>query len=429
MNLWENFCEAERRWPNLTAVDDGGHTVSYKELKSMAIGFAQSGVVEIRGRGLEAYARILGALSAGGVYLPLPARWPEARRASARDGVGRLEGDVAYLLFTSGTTGKPKGIAITHAQVLAYIEAVKRRVDVRPGDRVSQYFDLGFDLSVHDLFVTWTSGACVVTISEAETTRPVPPVAHKKISVWFSTPSVITRAMAWRGLPASAFPDLRESLFCGEALSYEAAIAWQSVSPNARLHNLYGPTEATIAIASLTVEPGALIPRAANGLVPFGRIFAPNEARLSEDGELYLRGPQVITEYHGGHRPEKFENGWYKTGDHVEQTAHGYNYLGRLDDQVKIRGFRAELYEIERVLREASQKPAVCAVWPLSPAPAQMIYAFVQGPVDAKNTWIEKCRESLPEYMVPFDILSVQEFPLNSRGKVDKAALLRLLPD
>src|SRR2546426_11818779 len=162
---------------------------------------------------------------------------------------------VAYLLFTSGSTGEPKGVPITHASVRSYIEYITDRYAVSERDRVSQEFDLTFDLSVHDMFMCWERGACLFCVPEKSVLLPAKFIRDHQLTMWFSVPSVAGVLARTRLLQPGSFPSLRYSLFCGAPLSAKYAQLWQEAAPNSTVEDLYGPPETTIAISQYRWDP------------------------------------------------------------------------------------------------------------------------------------------------------------------------------
>jgi len=356
----------------------------------------------------------------------------------------------AYLLFTSGSTGIPKGVAVSQSNAVAYMEYAKNRFGFHSEDRCSQNFDLTFDLSVHDLFTCWDAGATLCPYAE-QTLTPATLIDEKELTCWFSVPSVAMFASKVGLLQPGAFPTLRWSLFCGEALSATLAEAWQQAANHSILENLYGPTEATIAITWYRWNSKTSPAECVRGLVPIGwpfdgqQVCAVNEDRApvptGESGELCLGGSQVTRGYLND--PEKTARSfvhlahtgnqiWYRTGDLVRQDERGcLFYLGRRDFQVKISGYRVELQEIDLVLREAAKTELAVAVpWPLSEGSASGIVGVVSGSDPAHDAEIiSACEVRLPRYMVPNRIYHFPQIPLNVNGKIDRGKITEMLGD
>lgn len=354
----------------------------------------------------------------------------------------------AYLLFTSGSTGVPKGVAVSQSNACAYMEYARQRFRFSENDRCSQNFDLTFDLSVHDLFTCWDAGATLVPYSE-QTLTPATLIEEKELTCWFSVPSVAMFASKIGMLTPGEFPTLRWSLFCGEALSATLAEAWQQAANNSILENLYGPTEATIAITWYRWNSQTSPAECVSGLVPIGwpfdgqQICAVNDklelVPTGESGELCLGGSQVTRGYLND--PEKTaksfvklphtgEKVWYRTGDLVKMDDRGCAYyLGRRDFQVKISGYRVELQEIDLVLREAAKSELAVAIpWPLSEGSASGIVGVVSGADPANDADVIKaCQTRLPRYMVPTRLYHFQQIPLNVNGKIDRGKITEML--
>lgn len=346
--------------------------------------------------------------------------------------------DLAYILFTSGSTGNPKGVPIRNSELEAYLKAVKSLVDVQPNDRFSQTFDLTFDLSVHDLFVCWENGATLVVASEKELRMPSGYVRDHAITCWFSVPSLAYQIRLQEDLVPDAFPGLRLSLFCGEALPTVVATEWVKAAPNSRVENWYGPTEATIACSRYMLTDNAID----DDTVPIGVAFSDMELLVlnqdlaprpdGEPGELFLAGAQVASGYLNDEEKTSasfltLPNGTkaYRTGDRAVVGDDGnVRFLGRVDNQVKVRGYRIELGEIEAAMRSASSGlNAVALAWPGGAEIATSIVAALETE-SADITAIEKQISAvLPDYMVPSMIFCVAEFPKNASGKVDRKGL------
>jgi amino acid adenylation domain-containing protein len=352
---------------------------------------------------------------------------------------------VAYLLFTSGTTGEPKGVPISNGNVRSYLRYVGGRYDITEQDRCSQEFELTFDLSVHDMFVCWERGACLFCVPKKSVMLPVTFIRDHALTTWFSVPSVAGVLARLDMLQPSTLPSLRYSLFCGEPLLAVHAELWHQAAPHSILENLYGPTEATIAISRYQWDSSRH--ECVNGIVPIGRVFDGQRycviderrevARRGESGELCLAGSQVTRGYWSDadttrekfiELPDRPDTIWYRTGDLVRCGDDGcLHYLGRIDQQVKIRGYRVELQEIEAVVRRICRTEHVIAVPDLgSGGTAEGIIAYVSGVTALDQVAVlTACREVLPDYMVPRQLRVVPEMPLNANGKIDRTRLLK----
>jgi amino acid adenylation domain-containing protein len=360
---------------------------------------------------------------------------------------------IAYLLFTSGSTGEPKGVPVRYGNVRSYVQYISRRYEVTEHDRFSQMFDLSFDLSVHDMLVCWERGACLYSVPEHAVMAPAKFIRDHQITMWFSVPSVIGVMLQLGMLKPGSLPSLRGSLFCGEPLPARYARAWQEAAPNSFVENVYGPTETTIAISHYRWDPDNSPQSCLNGIVPIGWIFEGQRtcivpagelhpaANSDKIGELCLAGSQVTTGYWNApdktakqfvRLPDKGEAVWYRTGDLVKQDNEGcLYYLGRIDHQVKIMGHRVELQEVEGVLRDAAGTEQVASVaWPVKDGLARGIVAFIAGRPDRDAAeLLQVCRERLPDYMVPKRICRIDALPLNLHGKTDRQQLIHLLEE
>ncbi|WP_340109605.1 AMP-binding protein [Pikeienuella sp. HZG-20] len=345
-------------------------------------------------------------------------------------------GDQAlYTLFTSGTTGAPKGVRVLDANVGAYIDGVAPIADLTPEDRATHFFDLSFDLSAHDIFVTFLAGAQLNIAPRERNMEIVEFIAERRITSWFSVPSLAAFCGRLGQLEPGALGGLRTALFCGEPLPVALARRFAAAAPGARLWNTYGPTEATIAFTAYEFTP----PDRLDGLtvVPLGAPIGDQRCAIDgggEAGELLLGGSQVTPGY--VNNPELNETRFftdedgvrfYRSGDLVTRSAeHGYLFNGRIDDQVKINGYRVELLEIDAVCRDVSGALEVAAIpWP-SAAPDHVV-AFVVGSETPASEIRRKCRRFLPAYMTPRKIIALDCMPTTPSGKIDRKALARTL--
>jgi amino acid adenylation domain-containing protein len=352
--------------------------------------------------------------------------------------------EAAYLLFTSGSTGEPKGVMVAHRNVGPFVRAMADRYGVNEYDRCSQTFDLTFDLSVFDLFVAWERGACVYCPPDKTLLKPGGYIRDHELTVWFSVPSTGMFLQRFGMLKPNSYPSLRWSLFCGEALPVDVAEAWAAAAPQSIVENLYGPTEATIACTLYRWDGERSREESRLGVVPIGRptpgmsaVVVDEELREvgeEEEGELLVAGPQVALGYLDDQErtrsafvvPPTMTKTHYRTGDRVVRGSDGVlHYLGRLDQQVQVHGHRVELGEIESEIREATGTAAVVALgWPLTDSGVGGIVAFIGGgdAFDVRDLRT-KLAERLPDYMLPREMHILPELPLNPNGKFDRNAL------
>jgi len=355
---------------------------------------------------------------------------------------------LAYLLFTSGSTGIPKGVMVAHRNVNAFLDSMAERYAVTPEDRFSQTFELTFDLSVFDLFLAWECGARVCIPTQAQKMLPAKYIQDSEITIWFSVPSTGVLMSKLRMLKPDHYPSLRWSLFCGEALPAEIVEAWVDAAPNSTIENLYGPTELTIACTLYRWDPATSREDCEMGLVPIGEPYPGMEVLVvdealepvpaGETGELLMTGSQLTPGYWNDAEktnaaflvPPGQDRLFYRTGDRV-RSALGDRpmvYLGRMDNQIKIQGYRVELGEIEAAMREeAGVEVAIALGWPETAAGADSVVVFISDAKADLAALTARGKARLPAYMAPREVRHIDTFPLNSNGKVDRGALKALL--
>lgn len=361
-----------------------------------------------------------------------------------------IEDDLSYILYTSGSTGEPKGVMISHRAALTFVNWAYDCFLVQPTDRLSNHAPLHFDLSIFDIFVGIKAGATVVLVPEELSVFPMNLadfIEEQRISIWYSVPSVLTRLVLYGDLQRRQFPNLRTILFAGEVFPIKHLRELKALIPHAEYYNLYGPTETNVC----TYYRVGDIPSDQVEALPIGKasantqVFAVTDrqkiAGPGEVGELYVRGPSLMKGYWG--LPEKtkqvlvpdtmhselFEEKVYRTGDFVKQDQEGnYLFLGRRDNMIKSRGYRIELGEIETVLYSHPKIEEVAVIAIPDDQIGNAIKAVVVASNGNKLTRSELehfCSQHIPKYMVPGIFEFRTALPKTSTGKADKTFLAK----
>lgn len=481
--LYQWFADSADRYPDGPALEVRDEVLTYRELRDEAEALA-SRIVATHGsvprrvallasRSLTAYAGYLAVQRLGATVIPLNPGYPAARNALVcelvapdvlvvddagatqlphvpeipvvgADGVELppYEPDpdgLAYILFTSGSTGVPKGVPIRHRQVFPYLDRQIDRYEVGPGARMSHTFDLTFDPSLFDLFVTWGGGGTLVVPQRAELLNPIDYITGRRLTHWYSVPSVLSISSTLGNLPDAAVTSLRYSIFVGEPLTLRHCTAWRAVAPDTVIDNVYGPTELSVTCTAyaLPADP-AHWPTTSNDTVPIGPVDPSQEHLIRADGELCVRGTQRFDGYldpaenvgrfvtgdgevYDGTGPLTDEH-YYRTGDRVA-IEHGlWVHKGRLDNQVKVRGYRVELGEVEAAMLRHEQVNEAVVVALREGDEVQLVGVHTGAEIRPADfmLWL---RKRIPVHMVPRRYLHLPTLPLNPNGKADRRAL------
>lgn len=378
-------------------------------------------------------------------------RWRHAAERAQESGQlpenPAIDTDLAYILYTSGSTGMPKGVMITHRNALTFVDWAAECFGIGPEDRLSNHAPFHFDLSVFDLFASVKAGATVHLIPESIAFFPadlVRFIESNQITVWYSVPSVLTLLVLHAKLAPGRLPLLRTILFAGEVFPSKYLRLLMPALPHTRFYNLYGPTETNVCTYYEVERPPA-----DDAPIPIGKacanteVFALNEERqrvgIGEEGTLYARGACVMKGYWG--MPQKTAEmilEWtdasghaeriYRTGDLVVLGDDGnYRFLGRRDHMIKSRGYRIELGEVEAALHS---HPGVAEAVVLAIPDENVghrLHAMVvcaESQILTASELVRHCGQRIPKYMIPEKFELRDSLAKTSTGKIDRQGLL-----
>ena len=358
--------------------------------------------------------------------------------------------DLVYIMFTSGTTGKPKGVMVSNKNIVSWLKSMSIIYNFDKGFRSSQTYDLSFDLSVADMFFTWTNGGMLCILPENESLLPLDYIKREKINLWSSVPTLATFMFKLNLLNNNIFPDLKVSIFCGEPLPTKIAEAWQNAAPNSTVENLYGPTEATIWITRYKYSFNDS-KNYNNTNLPIGKIFDNHELNLIDEnsnllindnlGEIIYKGPQISLGYLNDKIKtdnnfvkfdwDKSDDIWYESGDIGMFNDQGVlECLGRVDNQIKIGGRRVEIGEIESGYKNFKKtKDAIVVPQKDKNNIVTGLICFITNSLTVEEEL--EIKKSISIYVekifIPKKIISIKKFPLTTSGKIDRNQLQKLI--
>lgn len=411
-------------------------------------------------KGVRAVAAMQGVLRTGAAYVPVDPAAPDRRAAviigdaapgaviTTEDKAERVPGgiavltawpqvrpyrqvatgpdDLAYILYTSGSTGAPKGVCVSHRNALAFVEWAAAELSAGPGDRFANHAPFHFDLSVLDIYAAFLAGASVYLIPQEWAYRPgalVDFLVEAEITVWYSVPSALILMARDGGLLGRSPAALRALLFAGEPYPVAHLRPLREHLPGVRFLNLYGPTETNVCTFHEVREVGpepVPIGVACSGDKVWAARPDGSPTRPGEEGELIVDGPTVMLGYWGA---EPQAGRPYRTGDMVVLRDGVYHYAGRRDGMVKLRGNRVELGEVEAVLHTCPGVEDAVTVVVGSGLEARLV-AFLVAPERPGLLAVKRhCAAALPRHMIVDEVRYLAELPRTGNGKTDRRAL------
>jgi D-alanine--poly(phosphoribitol) ligase subunit 1 len=503
-NLWNAFAARIDADPTAPALVFGDETISFGDLKALALRCAAS----LAARGIRrgdvvalqlpkrcvTYGLLLACLRVGAPYVFIDPKNPPARSARIidrlRPSILFTEGDTAnphgpalrlaageptnwldegppcatvdraditgtdpaYIMFTSGSTGEPKGAVIPHQGVLSLMAWARDTLGAGPGERFTNINPLHFDNSVFDFYCGLLNGAALVPIETGEVTNPatwVRTVRAGAASVMFAVPTLFLMLDQLGLLTPETLPNVRKFLFGGEGYPIGRLRDFHArFAGRARLINVYGPTETSCICSSIEITPESLT-GSRDEFPSLGRMHenfshtildgAQRQLPRGDVGELWIGGPCVGLGYYANPeetakrfrqdpRQDRFRSILYRTGDLVREDDEGRLWFhGRMDNQVKIRGHRIELEEIDLAVQSIAGVRRAVAVVLTAPDGGELGIAFVADRAVPDDEVHALCRQKLPGYMRPARVLQLDDLPSNANGKVDRLATKALL--
>lgn len=332
---------------------------------------------------------------------------------------------LAAILYTSGSTGNPKGVAISYRAIQAFVAWSSKAFQIHKDDHIASLAPFHFDLSLFDLFTSVSNAASIHFIPQRFTLSPKKLVdwfEEKLITTWYTVPSILNFLTLRGGLNSERLPAFKRILFAGEVFPLPNLIKLTKALPHIEFYNLFGPTETNVC-TFWKVERSILEDI---DTIPIGVAACSAELNISHEGEMLVQGPSVMSGYWVNGRLQKNTNLWHHTGDKVSQNSnHNFFYHGRMDRMIKSSGYRIEPAEVEHHINQFEAVEESVVIGEADAISGQRLVAVVSGnnvDIPALRTHL---KNSVATYMQPYRFIQLDLLPHLSNGKLDHQLLIK----
>ncbi len=483
MSVVNRFYKIAKKYPEKVAVQGNNKSYTYSQLAALSKKIAhkirktegEHRVLILLERGAYAYSAMFGSLISGGYYSTCNIDTPVSKQKKILEiykpsvivstkelykklvnrtnikvplinieDLSKEPSDIkikdhkyAYVCFTSGSTGNPKGVIISRKALSSYINWAILKMELKPSDRWSQHPNISFDLSVLDIYGALCSGGTLYPLTSAlDRMMPAQAVKKYKLTIWNSVPSVINMMIKANQIKSSLLKSLRLASFCGEPLFKEHIENIFKACPAITVHNTYGPTESTVSMTLLRIKKGDNINKICNGSISIGKAITHTGLRLiggknKNEGEIVITGRQLAEGY--WRLPKETKKSFrkiningknvkaYFTGDWAIKEKEHIFFKKRIDRQSKIKGFRIELEAIDNEIRKFTK--CLC----FSSVENNKLYSFIESTkdkIDIDNL-ILNLKEVLDDYCIPSHFIFMKIFPRNQSDKIDLKKMIK----